>query len=62
MARTIPTIYLNTTEPKPGAWCIHCLLPSAVSFEIWHLKSTGMHRLATIVACYDCGEWERQSG
>lgn len=51
---------LVATEPVAGAWCVHCLLPSAHEATIHRMcPEHGSHRVARVVFCLECMEWEQ---
>lgn len=61
-ARVNVSIILCTLEVldiQPGAWCPHCLLPSASTIILASRRSDGPLQLSTGVRCHDCHRWSQ---
>lgn len=57
---TVHVLHIEThqlTDPRPGAWCDRCLLPSAISVRFALVSSSSLRvlRRFDIIACQDCG-------
>lgn len=48
-------IEIEYSNPRPGAWCCVCLLPSAFLLDAHRLSADGVSNLGSIRYCPDCG-------
>lgn len=55
-------LHIHTSEPRPGAWCGTCLLPSGYAVDLTELDEHGVTAIGTVSYCPTCGQWTQQPG
>lgn len=58
--RPVAKLVLEPGEPREGAWCPTCLLPSAFEADLLSLTDEGVSLTAVVSYCDRCEQWEQR--